>query len=128
MMTTTVLWFYTLITLLGMILLGIYGVATRSNMIKKIIMLNIVNDAINMIFILIGYRLIHPVYPPIYETVLTLKEFLDTAVDPLPQALVITSVVIGMAINVLLVTFAVQIYRIYGTVDVRDIAHLKRGD
>jgi multicomponent Na+:H+ antiporter subunit C len=120
--------FYITITLFAMTLLGIYGVATRSNLIKKIIMLNIMNDAVNMLFILIGYRLVYPVFPPIYEKHLTLEEFLGRAVDPVPQALVLTAVVIGMAMNILLTTYAIQFYRLHGTIDVRDMAEIMRGE
>ncbi|MDV3103875.1 sodium:proton antiporter [Thermococcus waiotapuensis] len=119
---------YITITLFAMLLLGIYGVATRSNLIKKIIMLNIANDAINMLFVLIGYRMTFPVFPPIYESHLTFEEFLSRAVDPVPQALVLTAVVIGMAMNILLTTYAIQFYRLHGTVDARDIAEIVGGE
>ncbi len=125
-MSAGFLMFYSVLVLFGMMLLGIYGVVTRSNMVKKIIMLNIMGDAINMLFIIIGYRLVYPVFPPVYEGHIPFDEFLRTAVDPVPQALVLTAVVIGMAMNILLSTYAIQIYRLYGTVDVRDVAHLRR--
>ncbi len=117
---------YTLVVLFGMMILGIYGVVTRPHMIKKIIMLNIMGDAINMLFVLIGYRLVYPVFPPVYERHVGFREFLSGAVDPLPQALVLTAVVIGMAMNILLVTYAIQAYRLHGTVDVRDLADVLR--
>jgi multisubunit Na+/H+ antiporter MnhC subunit len=120
--------FYITITLFAMIFLGIYGVATRSNLIKKIIMLNVMGDAINMLFVLVGYRLVYPVFPPIHEKHPTLDEFLARAVDPVPQALVLTAVVIGMAMNILLTTYAIQFYRLNGTVDARDIAEIMRGE
>ncbi|NPA48141.1 MAG: Na+/H+ antiporter subunit C [Thermococci archaeon] len=113
---------YTVVVLFAMMVLGIYGVVTRPNMIKKVIMLNIMGDAINMLFIIIGYRLVYPVFPPVYEKHVGFREFLSGAVDPLPQALVLTAVVIGMAMNILLVTYAIQAHRLYGTTDVRDLA------
>lgn len=127
-MIASFLIFYITITLFAMTLLGgVYGVATRSNLIKKIIMLNVMGDAINMLFILIGYRLVYPVFPPIYEKHLTVEEFLSRAVDPVPQALVLTAVVIGMAMNILLATYAIQFYRLHGTIDARDMAEIMRG-
>ncbi len=119
---------YVTITLFAMVFLGIYGVVTRSNLIKKIIMLNVMGDAINMLFILIGYRLVFPVFPPIYERHLTFREFIERAVDPVPQALVLTAVVIGMAMNILLTTYAIQFYRLHGTIDARDIAEIVGGE
>jgi len=125
MNVTLFLWSYILITLFAMTAVALYGLAKKPNLIKKILMLNLLNDSINMFLIIVGYRLTHPVYPPIYEPHLTEEQFVATAVDPLPQALVLTAVVIGMAINILLVVLAIQIHRIYGTVDARDIAELR---
>ncbi len=119
---------YITITLFGMIFLGIFGVVSRRNLIKKIIMLNIMNDGINMLFILIGYRLVFPVFPPIYEKHLTFEEFINSTVDPVPQALVLTSIVIGMAVNILLITYAIQFYRIHGTIDAKEISKIIGGD
>ncbi len=120
--------FYITVTLFAIILLGIYGLVTRSNLIKKIIMLNIMGDGINMLLILIGYRFVFPVFPPIYEKHVTFGEFLARAVDPIPQAFVLTAVVIGMAMNILLISYAIQFYRLHGTVDARDIAEIMGGE
>jgi len=46
-------------------------------------------------------------------------------VDPLPQAMVLTAIVIGLATNAMLLAIAIRIYRKYGTFDVRKINSLK---
>ena len=46
-------------------------------------------------------------------------------VDPLPQALAMTSIVIGLAITALLVAIAIRIYEKYGTFDITKIRKLK---
>ena len=46
-------------------------------------------------------------------------------VDPLPQALVLTAIVIGLGTTALLVSFAVRIYEKYDTFDVRKIRKLR---
>jgi multicomponent Na+:H+ antiporter subunit C len=46
-------------------------------------------------------------------------------VDPLPQALVLTSIVIGLAVTALLVAIAIRIYEKYGTFDITKIRRLK---
>lgn len=46
-------------------------------------------------------------------------------VDPLPQALVLTSIVIGLATTALLVALAMRIYEKYGTFDITKIKELK---
>ena len=46
-------------------------------------------------------------------------------VDPLPQAMVLTAIVIGVATTALLLSIAVMIYKKYGTFNVRKIQELK---
>ena len=46
-------------------------------------------------------------------------------VDPLPQALVLTSIVIGLATTALMVGIAIRIYEKYGTFDITKIRKLK---
>jgi multicomponent Na+:H+ antiporter subunit C len=48
-----------------------------------------------------------------------------TIVDPVPQALVLTAIVIGVAVNALLLTFVVRMYRHKKTLDVDEYRELK---
>ncbi len=110
-----------------------YGVISKPNLIKKLISLTILQDSINMFLILIGYRLWRPgivLQPPVLldwsPTSEVLKQFLERAVDPLPQALVLTAIVIGLAVNIFLITVILHTYRHFGTVDMDEIGRLKR--
>jgi multicomponent Na+:H+ antiporter subunit C len=46
-------------------------------------------------------------------------------VDPLPQALVLTSIVIGLGVTALVISIALRIYEKYGTFDITKIRKLK---
>jgi multisubunit Na+/H+ antiporter MnhC subunit len=46
-------------------------------------------------------------------------------VDPLPQALVLTAIVIGLGTTALMVSIAVRIHEKYDTLDVRKIRKLR---
>ncbi|NJE43160.1 sodium:proton antiporter [Thermococcus sp. GR6] len=117
------LWSLVVISLITTLLIGLYGIARRPNLVKKLIALTIIGDTANLLVVMLGYRLTYPTAPPILPSLekSALGSFLKTAVDPLPQALVITAVVIGMAVNVLIAFAIVQIYRLYGTLDAREI-------
>ncbi|MEM2005369.1 MAG: sodium:proton antiporter [Zestosphaera sp.] len=113
--------------------LSLYGVFVRPSLIKKVIALTIFSDTANVLAIAVGYRgWPSPDKPPV-PPVVTVSEptpsellrFLDVAVDPLPQALVLTAIVIGLAVTLFLVFLTLQIYRLYGTTDVRKVARLK---
>ena len=46
-------------------------------------------------------------------------------VDPLPQALVLTAIVIGLAVTALMVAICLRIYDRYGTFNIAEIRRLK---
>ena len=117
------IWASVILTLIATIMISLYGIARRPNLVKKLIALTIFGDTANLLVVLLGYRVIYPVAPPVLPSLSreALPQFVGTAVDPLPQALVITAVVIGMAVNVLVAVLVIQLYRLYGTADVREI-------
>ena len=98
---------------------GIYCVVRKRNVIKLIIGVIIMEYAVNLFFILTGYRM--EGRSPIYSV----KEDILNMVDPLPQALVLTAIVIGLASTALLVGIAMRIYEKYGTFDITEIRRLK---
>lgn len=100
-------------------LIGLYGILVKRNLIKIIIGLMIVEYAVNLFFALVGYRI--GGMAPIVSKVLGDVIF----VDPLPQALVLTAIVIGLGTTALLVSFAVRIYEKYNTFDIRKIRKLR---
>ncbi len=112
------------------IALALYGIFARPSLIKKIIALTILSDSANVLAILVGFRRATPYpVPPVLTRIppsrSDLISFMGTAVDPLPQALVLTAIVIGLAVTLFLVFLTLQIYRLYGTTDVRKVAKLR---
>jgi multicomponent Na+:H+ antiporter subunit C len=99
---------------------GIYGILRKRNIIKIIIGCIIAEYAVNLFFILVAYRMEGraPILSP-DQTVVNM-------VDALPQAVVLTTLVMGLAMIVLLVALAIRIYEKYGTFDVTKIRELKR--
>jgi multisubunit Na+/H+ antiporter MnhC subunit len=57
--------------------------------------------------------------------ILSKEIIIENMVDPLPQAVVLTSIVIGLATTALLVAIAMKIYEKYGTFDITKIRELK---
>ena len=99
--------------------IGLYAILRKRNIIKIIIGIIICEYAVNLFLILFAYRMNgrSPIYSPD-------QEILDM-VDPLPQALVLTSIVIGLATTALVVGIAIRIYERYGTFDITKIRKLK---
>jgi multicomponent Na+:H+ antiporter subunit C len=113
----------TLYNLLATAAISIYGIVARPSLAKKIISLTILGDSLNVLAIFIGFRVFS--IPPVLVPGVELDRFVGLAVDPLPQALVLTAIVIGLAVTLFLVFLALQVYRLYGTLDTRRIRELR---
>jgi multicomponent Na+:H+ antiporter subunit C len=95
-------------------------VLVKKNLIKVIIGLSIVDTGINLFLIALGY--IKGGTAPIFSKP-GLKS--ENMVDPVPQALVLTAIVIGVAVLALALALAIKLYKHYGTLDLRKIKELK---
>ncbi len=99
--------------------IGLYCVVRKRNLIKIIIGIGIMDYAVNLFFVLIGYR--ENGRSPIFAD----NQVIKNMVDPLPQAVVLTSIVIGLSVMLLLVAIAIRIYDKHGTFDITKIDKLK---
>lgn len=106
-----------------LILVGLYGVVVGRQTLKIVISLLIMQHGVHLLLLLIGYR--EHGMPPIVDPGQTLSSFAGLAVDPLPQALVLTSIVIGFGVLALMVALVVRLYERYGTFDITEIRRLR---
>jgi multicomponent Na+:H+ antiporter subunit C len=109
---------YILCTVLFMI--GVYAIVSKKNLVKIIVGTVIVEYGVNLMLILVGYKR-GGLAPILTETV----RGTENLVDPLPQALVVTSIVIGLGILALVVSVAIRLHEKYGTFDISEIRRLK---
>ncbi|MCK4600832.1 MAG: NADH-quinone oxidoreductase subunit K [Phycisphaerae bacterium] len=107
----------------ALLLVGVYAVVAKKNIIKIIVGILVIDYAVNMILVLFGYR--SGGKAPILAKGQQGSELARTAVDPLPQAMVLTSIVIGLGITVLMVAMAIRLYEKYGTFDMSKIRKLR---
>ena len=106
-----------------LILIGLYGVIASRQTLKIVVSLMIMNHGVHLLLLLIGYR--QGGSPPIVDPGSAIADFVSGAVDPIPQALVLTSIVIGLGILAMMVALCVRLYERYGTFDVTEIRRLK---
>jgi multicomponent Na+:H+ antiporter subunit C len=102
------------------IALGLYCLLLKRNLIKLVIGLSVLTDGIHLFLISMVYRMDGRAAIVTGEIIEAGKvsEFLHTtAVDPLPQALVLTSIVINVCILALALSLVVYAYRHYKTLD-----------
>lgn len=106
-----------------LIAVGLYGVVVKKNVVKIVIGLAIMEYGINLLLVLIGYR--RGGIAPIMDRGTDAAYFAANSVDPLPQALVLTAIVIGLGVLALLVAICIRLYERYGTFDVTEMRRLK---
>jgi multicomponent Na+:H+ antiporter subunit C len=108
------------IAAVGLILIGLYVMVVKKNLIKVIIGLSFFETGINLLLIAVGY--ISGGTAPVFSR----PDLRGSAmVDPTPQALVLTAIVIGVAVLALALALAVRLYEHYGTLNLRKIRDLK---
>jgi len=99
--------------------IGLYGVLRKRNIVKIIIGLAIMGYSVNLFLVLLGYRF-HGRAP-----IDSHDQAILNMVDPIPQAVVATAIVIGMAVMALLTGISIRLYEKYGTFDITKIRKLK---
>jgi multisubunit Na+/H+ antiporter MnhC subunit len=119
-----------LLTGLLLILVGIWAMLTRRDLIRIIIGFAIMDTGINIVLVAIGY--IKGKTAPIIDTaVSTAKgataglEAVEKVVDPIPAALVLTAIVIGLAVTALMLAYAIRMYKTGHSLNIDDFEEQK---
>ena len=102
---------------------GLYAAVTKRNLVKIVLGVIIMDHAVNLFLILIGYR--KGGLAPIVGSTQKIETFVKSSVDPLPQAMVLTSIVISLGLIALMVTLCLRLYDKYGTYDITKIRRLR---
>lgn len=98
-------------------LIGFHTMLTHSNLIKKVIGMNIMETAIFLFFVSIGY--VNGKSAPIVG---------DQAagfINPLPSALILTGLVVGVSLTAFSLSLVVKLYKYYGTLDADEIMRIR---
>lgn len=97
-----------LTTGLLLILVGIWGFLTHRNILRIIIGFSLMGTGTHIVIVAIGY--VAGGTAPIIDRTLSVSEAASRAVDPIPSALVVTAIVIGMAVTAMMLAYAIRIY------------------
>lgn len=114
-----------MIFLLSFLLMGVglWGILTRRHLIRMIIGFSILDTGVHVLLVAIGYR--KDGTAPILDESLSLADALNRGVDPLPSALVLTAIVIGLAVTALMLSYAVRMVQNHKKVHCNEHKELK---
>jgi len=109
---------------------GIAGTILKRNVVKKVICLGMVSDAVAVLLAFIGFRVKYPSLPPVwlFKEGDEVEHALRVFADPLPQALVVTSIIIGVAFTLFLSVAVVKFYEDYGTLSFEKVLEEVEGE
>ena len=102
-----------LISAFSLILVGIFGLLTRKNIVRILLAVNIMETGVNLLLVGLGY------FPGGRAPIITSSVSAGNLpfVDPLPQALVLTSIVIGLGTTALALAITLRYYRARRTIE-----------
>lgn len=107
----------------ALILIGAWGALTQRNLLRMIVAFGIADTGVNIVIVAIGYM--HGRTAPILDATLAAADAVQRIIDPVPQALVLTAIVIGLGVTALMLAFAYRLYEKKRTLDIAAFTDLK---
>ena len=100
---------------------GLYIVLTHSNILKKVIGLNIIETSVFLFFVSVGY--VSGGTVPILEAGRENVVY----INPLPTGLILTGIVVAVSVTAYSLSLVIRLYEAYGTLDMDEIMELRSG-
>ena len=114
---------YHYVIYVALMLIGLYAVLAKGNLVKKVIGLNLLQTAVFLFYISIG-RNEQGTVPVIWEG----KPDAIPYENPVPHVLMLTAIVVGVSITAVALALIVRIKGAYGTVDEPEILALDEAE
>ncbi|HPE17918.1 MAG TPA: cation:proton antiporter subunit C [Tenuifilaceae bacterium] len=115
--------FITMFTGFVLMVIGIWGMLTQKNLIKIVIGFVLFDAGLNIAIVSIAY--IKNSTAPILDRAVDAANAAKLVADPLPQALVLTSIVIGLGVTALMLAYVLRMYKEKKSLDINSYTDLK---
>ncbi|MBU1240902.1 cation:proton antiporter subunit C [Myxococcota bacterium] len=102
-----------------LILIGVWGMLTKKNIIRIIIGFSLFDTGLHVVLVGLGH--LKNRTAPIIDSDLPREAAASRVVDPVPQAIVLTAIVIGLAVTAVLLAFALKLYQSRKTLDISEL-------
>jgi multicomponent Na+:H+ antiporter subunit C len=107
----------------ALILIGLYGALTNRNLLRMIVAFTIADTGVNIVLVAVGYM--RGRTAPILDAAVPATEAVQRIIDPVPQALVLTAIVIGLGVTALMLAYAYKLYEKKRSLDIGKFTELK---
>ena len=99
-----------------LILIGIWGMLIQRNILRIIVDFTLMGTGTHLVIVAIGY--VSNGTAPIIDGGLRLGEAPTRSVDPIPSALAVTAIVIGLAVVAIMLAYAIRLYEAKQTLSI----------
>ena len=106
-----------------LILIGFYGALTNRNILRMIVAFSVADSGVNLVIVAVGYM--RGRTAPIVDSTVSAADALTRMIDPVPQALVLTAIVIGLGVTALMLAYAYKLYEKKRTLDIAKFTELR---
>jgi multicomponent Na+:H+ antiporter subunit C len=106
-----------------LILIGFYGALTQRNILRMIVAFTVADSGVNLVIVAVGYM--DGRTAPILDSTVRAGEAAARFIDPVPQALVLTAIVIGVGVTALMLAYALRLYGQKRSLDIARFTELK---
>ncbi len=115
--------FIAMLTGFLLMVIGLWGMMTQRNLIKIVIGFSIFDTGLNIAIVSMSY--VKNSTAPIIDKAVDVTQAASKIADPVPQALVLTSIVIGLGVTALMLAYVLRMYREKKSLDINSYTDLK---
>jgi multicomponent Na+:H+ antiporter subunit C len=106
-----------------LMVIGLWGMLTQKNLIKIVIGFSLFDTGLNIAIVSMSY--IKNSTAPILDKAVDAANASKLIADPVPQALVLTSIVIGLGVTALMLAYVLKMYKEKKSLDINSYTDLK---
>ena len=106
-----------------LVIIGRWGLLTQKNIIRIVIGFTIFDTGIHVVMVGVGF--IRGRTAPILNSTALQENAQNLIVDPVPQALVLTAIVIGLGVTALMLAYVIKLYEHKKSLDISSYEDLK---
>ena len=112
-----------LVPCVALVAIGIFMMIAGDHVIRILLGLTLLESGVNLVLVAAGFRA--DAVAPIHDASVAASQ---SMVDPVPQALILTTIVIGVGILALALALAVRIHLRYGTLSMKQLSRIVHED
>ena len=106
-----------------LILIGLFGALTNRNILRMIVAFTVADTGVNLVIVGVGYM--RGRSAPILDSAVAAADAVARIIDPVPQALVLTAIVIGVGVTALMLAYAYKLSEKKHTLAIAKLPELK---